>query len=425
MSTASSQNGARPLAGIRVLEFATAIQGPAAGQFLADFGAEVLKVEPPFGDSSRNIGPNEAAGVGSQFVAVNRGKRSICLDAHSTMGRAMLARLVATCDVFLTNFRAPALQRMALDEASLKQHNPTLIYAAASGFGALGPDATKAMVDGAAQARGGLAGMTGQSDQPPTPPGAAIADTSGAMTLALGIVTALYDRAANGVHRRVDTSALGAQLWLQQWELQHAVLTDDIPVRAGRHHSRLFGPVGVYTTKDNVPYQFSLLLDIGAWQALWEFCGQPDVAHDPRWDHPSKQFTVGPGEADVAEIRSLMQVGFSSRSADEWDAFLATQPELVCERVRTYSEVLHDEQNLANGYVSTLTLSPDQRVKTVGLPIAFDSNPRTEFPAPPALGEATVETMQGLGFSAQECAQLETELQAARAALMPPSEENA
>ncbi|MDH3643832.1 MAG: CoA transferase [Gammaproteobacteria bacterium] len=413
MSAASDQTGTRPLDGVRVLEFATAIQGPAAGQFLADLGAEVIKVEPPLGDSSRNIGPVATSNMGSQFIAVNRGKRSICLDAHSATGRALLERLAAISDVFLTNFRGPALERMGLDDASLKQHNPTLIYAAASGFGPAGPDATKAMVDGAAQARGGLAGMTGNPDQRPTPPGAAIADTSGAMALTLGVVTALYERATKNVHRRVDSSALGAQLWLQMWELQHAALTGDVPVRSGSHHPNLMGPVGVYTTKDAIPYHFSLLLDPQAWQALWEFCGQPDVAFDPRWDHPSKQFNVAASE--VAEIRELMQQGFATRTAAEWDAFLATQPRLICERVRTYSEVLEDDQNLANGYVSRITLTSEHTVQTVGLPVAFDSAPRTEFPAPPALGEATRETMLSLVFSAVDHEQLQSDVERARA----------
>lgn len=424
MTMESPDSATQPLAGIRALEFATAIQGPAAGQFLADFGAEVIKVEPPRGDSSRYIGQTSASDMGSQFIAVNRGKRSLCVNAHTTLGRAVLAKLVATCDVFLTNFREPALRRMGLDAASLKAHNPTLIYAAASGFGPLGPDATKAMVDGAAQARGGLAGVTGQPHQRPTPPGATIADSAGAMALTLGIVTALYERAATGTHRRadsfrrVDTSALGAQLWLQLWELQHTALSGDVPVRAGSHHPQLLGPIGVYTTKDDVPYHFSLLLDPAAWQALWHFCGKPEVALDPRWDHPSKQFSVGPAAADVEEIRALLQQGFGTRSAAEWDAFFATQPELICERVRTYSEVLDDDQNLANGYVSNLTLGADQHVKTIGLPIAFDSTPRTEYPAPPTLGEATAETMRQLGFSTDDCEQLRAEVEQARAALL-------
>jgi CoA:oxalate CoA-transferase len=423
MDKAFDQNGTQPLAGIRVLEFATAIQGPAAGQFLADFGAEVIKVEPPMGDSSRYIGQTSASDMGSQFIAVNRGKRSICLNAHSSLGKDVLAKLVATSDVFLTNFREPALRRMALDADSLHKHNPTLIYAAASGFGALGADAAKAMVDGAAQARGGLAGVTGNPDARPTPPGATIADSAGAMTLAFGVVTALYERAAKGIHRRVDTSALGAQLWLQLWELQHTALTGDVPIRAGSHHSRLLGPIGVYTTSDDVPYHFSLLLDAGAWQALWNFCGLPDVALDPRWDLPSKQFNVGPGDADVAEIRELMQQGFATRSAAEWDAFLATQPELVCERVRTYAEVLDDDQNLANGYVSNLNLTSEHTVRTVGLPIAFDRNPRTEYPAPPALGEGNLETLKLLGFSEQQCSDLQTEVDAARAAALGIAED--
>ena len=402
------------LNGIRVLEFTTAIQGPAAGQFLADLGAEVVKVEPPLGDASRYVGIHDASpdAMGSQFISVNRGKKSVCLDAHSELGRAVLHGLAARSDVFLTNYRAPALQRMHLDQPTLGALNSRLIYAAASGFGPLGDDANKAMVDGAAQARGGLVHMTGPADNRPTPPGAAIADTAGAMTLALGVMSALFDRERTGNVRRVDTSALGAQLWLQMWELQHAALTGDTPKRVGSHHTHLNGPVGVYTSSDGVNYLFALLLDANAWQAFWQFAGEPATALDPRWDLPSKQFTVG--AADLGEMRAHMLRAFARKSSAEWEAFFAAQPELVCERVRAYDEVLGDSQNIANGYVSSMALSPQRDVHTVGNPLVFDRTPLRDYAPPPQRGDATEAVMRELGFSDAEITQLEARSEEAR-----------
>ena len=413
------------LKGIRVLEVSTAIQGPAAGQFLADLGAEVIKIEPPMGDSARFIGRADvtrdaaiAANAGSQFIAVNRGKQSVCLDAHSPLGRAVLHRLAARADVFLSNYRAPALKRMQLDAASLKALNPQLIYAGVSGFGPLGADADKAMVDSAAQARGGLLFMTGAPNARPMLPGATLADTSGAMTLALGVVCALLDRERNGRVRRVDTSALAAQLWLQMWELQHAALTGVTPMRAGAHHAQLNGPVGVYASSDGMYYQFALILDANAWQAFWAFAGEPAVAFDARWDLPAKQFAVGDGAGDVEAMRACMLRAFARRTSSEWDTFFAAQPELICERVRAYDSVLADEQNLANGAVANLALTPTTQVHTVGNPLVFDRQPRHDYPPPPDRGAATEAVMGELGFSATEIEQLQAHTELARRKLL-------
>ena len=140
--------------------------------------------------------------MGTQYVAMNRGKRGIVVDAHSELGREVLHRLVDQADVFVTNYRREALERMGLGYDELRAANPRLVYARVSGFGPLGPDADKAMLDGAAQARGGLAAISGPTDGPPMPPGAAIADHTGAMQLALGVMTALYARERTGAARR-------------------------------------------------------------------------------------------------------------------------------------------------------------------------------------------------------------------------------
>ena len=157
--------------------------------------------------------------MGTQYVAMNRGKRGIALDVHSDLGREVLRRLVAGADVFVTNYRREALERMDLGYAELAALNPRLVYARVSGFGPLGPDADKAMLDGAAQARSGVAAISGPADGPPMPPGAAMADHTGAMQLALGVMTALYARERTGRGQEVNTSSLGAMMWVQAWEI--------------------------------------------------------------------------------------------------------------------------------------------------------------------------------------------------------------
>ena len=167
-----------PLQGVTVVEMTIAVQGPAAGLYLRDMGAEVIKVEPPLGDPSRygrgrnNETPDGT--MGPQYVAVNRGKRSVCVDLLTDLGLEALHRLLADADVFLTNFRLPALAKLGLDYESLHARYPELIYAAVNGFGPAGDDADKAMLDGAAVARGGLVRATGYPDRAPSVPGAGI-----------------------------------------------------------------------------------------------------------------------------------------------------------------------------------------------------------------------------------------------------------
>ncbi len=204
MATPEMHDG--PLTGVTVVDMTVAIQGPHAAAYLADMGADVVKVERLGGELNRYVrGPGFASlpdVMGTQYVAMNRGKRGIAIDAHSELGREVLRRLISKADVFITNYRREALERMGLSYTSVAGDNPRLVYARVSGFGPTGPDADKAMLDGAAQARSGLVAISGPADGPPVPPGAAIADHSGAMQLALGVMTALYARSARGGARR-------------------------------------------------------------------------------------------------------------------------------------------------------------------------------------------------------------------------------
>ena len=283
-----------PLTGVTVVEMTIAVQGPAAGLYLRDMGADVIKVEPPLGDPSRygrgrdNETPEGT--LGPQYVAVNRGKRSVCVDLSTELGLEALHRLLAAADVFLTNFRSPALTKMGLDYESLHARYPELVYAAVNGFGPAGEDADKAMLDGAAVARGGLVNATGHPDRAPSVPGAIIGDTAGAMHLALGVVTALYARAQHGAGgQRVQTSALGTQLWLQQWELTHVAMTGEDLSRDGSHHPNIRGTYGAYTTKDGGAILLAQTMEQDNWDAFCIFADIPELAFDPRLQTPGQR----------------------------------------------------------------------------------------------------------------------------------------
>lgn len=422
-----------PLTGITVIEMTVAVQGPAAALYLRDMGADVIKVEPPLGDASRygrtRQNDTPAGTIGPQFVACNRGKRSICLDLSTDLGLRAVHGLLATADVFLTNFRAPALLKMGLDYDALHTRYPTLVYASVNGFGPKGADADKAMLDGAAIARGGLLNMTGPPDQAPCVPGAIIGDTAGAMHLALGTMTALFARERNdGIGQRVQTSALGTQLWLQQWELTHVAITGANLVRDGSHHPNIKGPYGAYRTKDGGAILLAQTMEQDNWDAFCIFAGIPEMAFDPRLQTPGQRLGEGITEEDSLEFRAKLEFAFAQKTAAEWDDFLRTQPEIIWERARDWHEVLEDEQSIANDYITTVDIPGVGIRKTVGNLVHLSETPGSVKGNPPELGEANMELLTAVGLSVAEVeaatAQAEVVRNEALAMLLGTSQES-
>lgn len=395
-----------PLAGIRVVELAIAIQGPAAGLHFANMGADVVKVEPPFGDASRygkgvnNVLPEEVPG--SQFIAMNKGKRSVVLDIHTELGIEAMRRLLARADVFISNYRSEALTRMGLDTRELVETYPRLVVGHANGFGPRGEEADKAMLDGAAQARGGLVSLTGMPGDAPMLPGAAVADHAGGMQLALGCMTALVARGTTGRGQLVETSSLGGQLWLQMWELQHSALTETPLSREGRHHPNIKSPYGIYETADGHHLLFVTAKTNEAWDALWIFLERPEVLLLETWNTPAKRLGFSGSDDGLAEIRNTLQQAIGSKTLTELERFLYGEREIIWERVRGHADVLTDPQNMANGYITDLTLPIAGPVKTVGPLIEFSDTAPPAPQAPPALSADTIEVLTELGFTRRQ-----------------------
>jgi crotonobetainyl-CoA:carnitine CoA-transferase CaiB-like acyl-CoA transferase len=414
----NAEESGGPLTGLRIVEMTTAIQGPAAGVYLSDMGAAIVKIEPPLGELNRYLrGPDFDHPVqvpGAQYCAMNRGKRSLCLDIHTPLGQSVVMKLLDDADVFLTNYRRSALERMGLGYEGLRARNPRLIYAAVNGFGSRGPDADKAMLDGAAQARGGLANVSGPADGPPMPPGAAIADSAGAMQLVLGVMTALYARERTGVGQIVETSGLGAQLWLQMWEVLHSSMTGVPLQRSGTHLPTLLGPYGVYATADGGAFMFAVAMDEASWDAFWIFAEMPEVSIDPRWNTPVKRLGSTGSRDGVEEIRSKVRQAFAAKTTAVWEEFLASQPEIIHERVQGYDEVLADPQIRANDYLATVDLPDVGPTRFVGNLVHLSETPGSVKGPPPALGQHTAEVMESLGFSSEEVQAVETHASAVR-----------
>lgn len=410
-----------PLEGIQVVELARALQGPVAGQYLADMGAEVIKIEPALGDPNRlgrgvgNRLPPDA--FGTQFVSANRGKRSLWLDLRWEPALDIVRRLIDRADVFLSNYLESSLRDMSLGYEELRGRNEDLIYALVNGYGPVGPDGGKRMLDGAAAARGGLYNVTGPAAGAPMMPGSTIADTAGAMQLSLGITTALAARALHGGGQRVDVSAFGAQLWLQMWEIAHTSLTGHLLTRSGAHHPNIPGTYGVYPTSDGAIF-IAFLGDEPSWVSFCQFAGLQDLILDERFDTPRKRAGRVDDEsleATADEIRPYLERAFSEKTTEQWSEFFAQLPRVVYDVVQSYDQVLSDRQALANGYIVEQRIPTVGERRVVGNVVRINGEAGPLKSPPPSLGQHNGEILSSLGYEPNEIEEITARARAAMA----------
>lgn len=274
--------------GIRVVELAQWVFVPSAGALLADWGADVIHVEPVTGDPYRGLMTQGIGagrdGVNLSMALANRNKRSLALDVQHEAGKEALERLLATSDVLLTSLRPRALAKLGLDEESVRKRFPRLVYARGHGYGTRGPDANQAGYDASAfWARGGLAHILTPPDRDyPISQRGAMGDRNGAMALAFGIAAALLRRERTGVGGVVDVSLLATAMWTLSSDLL-AALGGDEPMRAPDRGATPNPLVGVYRTKDNRHIQLVFLEGDRYWASFCALVGRDDLATDPRF----------------------------------------------------------------------------------------------------------------------------------------------
>jgi crotonobetainyl-CoA:carnitine CoA-transferase CaiB-like acyl-CoA transferase len=385
---------AGPLAGIRVVELGVWVAGPSAGGVLADWGASVVKMEPPEGDPFRGLYLS-ASGVelpaNPPFELDNRGKRSIALDLRTADGRAIAYRLLDAADVFVTNIRPAALARLGLDWETLTARNPRLVYGRVTGYGERGPEVDRPAYDvGAFWARAGIAAaLTPPGETPPLQRGA-MGDHTAGMTLAGGISAALLARERSGRGQLVTTSLLRVGVFVLGWDTNAAV-------RLGIKATPL--------RRDQFPNPVILPFRAGDGRWLWllGLQGQrhwPDLVRAidrPEWKDDPRFATMAARRENVAELVALLDAVFATEPMAVWAARLDAAG-MWWAPMQTTTEVIDDAQVRAAGAFVDVPQADGSTAPGVATPIDFDGTPWAPAGPAPECGQHTEEILLELGL---------------------------
>ena len=385
------------LQGLKVIEFASYIAAPGAAGILADWGAEVIKVERPEGDPMRNVfGDAKSALSGNPtFGLDNRGKRAVVLDTSKPDGREALTRLAAEADIFLTNVRPASLKRAGLDDETLRAANPRLIYAVVTGYGLEGPDAAKPGFDVTAfWSRAGVAHMHAPKGTDPFILRTGVGDHTTSLATVSAILAAVYEREKTGVGRLVQTSLLATGVYTVGSDM--AVQLAFGKLASNRPRSAPFDPTAnFYKSRDGHWFVLNPRGGGKDWQLLATACGRPDLLEDERF--PTGRLRKDNSVALVAELDDAFgSLDFEdiARRLDEVD--------LVWAPVQTPAQVAADPQVAAAGALIDVEDGQGGTYRSPAAPARFPGADATVRPAAPGLGQHTREVLAEIGYAPAE-----------------------
>ncbi|MBW2267940.1 MAG: CoA transferase [Deltaproteobacteria bacterium] len=393
---------AGPMQGVRVVEMGVWVAGPAAGGILADWGADVIKIEPPgLGDPARGFGQIIGGDLpfNPPFEMDNRSKRSVVVDLSKAEGRALALELIDGADVFLTNLRRPALARLGLDVESLRARHPRLVYAAISGYGFAGEEADKAAYDIAAfWARSGVAGALQPAGQPPPFQRGGMGDHQAGMSLAAGVSAALFARERSGEGQFVSTSLLRQGIYTLSFDMA-ITLRFGVTVAAGERTTMNNPTLNSYQDKDGRWFWIVGLEGPRHWPPLARVVGHPEWLEDPRFATPQAR-----AENAKVLIAALDRV-FATKTRAEWSVIFDAEEDMWWAPVQAIDEVVADPQVRAAG---CLVEVPDGPTTTTlpATPVDFSDTAWSPRSMAPEHGQHTDEVLRELGRDAAQITSL-------------------
>jgi crotonobetainyl-CoA:carnitine CoA-transferase CaiB-like acyl-CoA transferase len=382
----------KALARFTVLDLTRVRAGPTCVRQLADWGANVIKIEAPPAPEEPMGGPRE----GPDFQNLHRNKRSMTLDLKAPEGLAVFKRMVKEADVVVENFRPGVKKRLGIDYRTLARINPRLVYASISGFGQSGPYAERPGFDQIAQGMGGLMSVTGLPGQGPLRVGIPVADLSAGLLAALGVLVALIEREESGKGQAIETSLLQAQIFMLDFQAARYLVDGEVAQQAGNNHPTTI-PTGVFKTRDGH-------INIAAtgqkiWERLCRTAAAEALLQKP--DYRTAAARSRHRDALNAELESYLK----GRTSAEWvERF--NKAGVPCGPIYSIAEVFADPQVRHLGIAQSVTRKDKSKMRLVGQPLSLSRTPSRLAAPPPDLGEHTDAVLKEFGFSAREIAAL-------------------
>jgi crotonobetainyl-CoA:carnitine CoA-transferase CaiB-like acyl-CoA transferase len=381
-----------PLAGVRVVDCTTVVLGPWAAQQLGDLGADVIKVEPPEGDTTRQLGPMKNPDMGAFYLAVNRNKRSVVLDLKQDSARRALLRLATPADVLLHNYRPRAAKRLGMSYEVFRAVNPGLIYVGTYGFRAAGPYGDKPAYDDIIQAASGIASLQGALYGEPRYVPTIVADKTSSMTVLVAMLAALYHKARTGEGQEVEVPMLES---LVAWVMvEHLYGETFVPALDSAGYKRVLSRYRrPFKTKDGflaiLPYSDQ------NWRDFFSIAGRQDLLDDPRFT------TLGTRLRHIELLYEELGKIATTRTNAEWLAELDRHniPGMI---VNSLESLLRDPHLEATGFWQVVQHPSEGTLRLPGIPAAYSKTPGDIRRLPPRLGEHSLEVLREAGFGATE-----------------------
>lgn len=393
MSPAQSRG---PLSGVRLLDLTTVVAGPYFSEQVGDLGADVIKVESPEGDVTRNIGPRRHPGMSAQFLNYNRNKRSVVLDLKQPEGKEALRRLVRTADAFAVNMRPQALERLQIDYRAIAACKPDIVYLRIVGFGVEHPDRDKPALDDVIQAASGIVDLQQQLTGEPSYVGLAMADLTVGLTALSALLAGLYSRAQTGEGDEIEVRMYDSMAaFVLAGHLSGNIFDPPLgpplnPTSIARNRRPFRTLDGVITV---APYSDS------HWLRFCAAIGRPDIGSDPRFANAFERFQR------LDELYVLIRPVLETRTTAEWLDTLAAH-DIPCGRVNTTSDVVADPALRAAGLLAFVDHPTEGRLRLLNSPIRFAKAETRLRLAPPALGADTDDVLAEIGYSKAELSAL-------------------